>query len=90
VGYTKVWNFLDYSAMVIPAGKVSRVDLEAPWDCDGRRGSADEWNAGLWEQNRHRMAELQLPVGIQLVCRKLEEEKLLAAARVIDSIVNGN
>ena len=74
VGYTKVWNFLDYSALVIPAGKSSAVDLEARWD-SAARGPMDEWNAALWQQNKARIAELELPVGIQLVCRKFEEEK---------------
>lgn len=89
VGYTKVWNFLDYSALVIPAGKVSSSDLDTPWDCDGREGPADRWNASLWQDHKRRMAELELAVGVQLVCRKAEEEKLLAAARIIDGIVNG-
>jgi amidase len=91
VGYTKVWNFLDYTALVIPAGKVSSEDLQAKWDCEGRvQGSADEWNAKLWERSRDRMAELELPAGIQIVGRKCEEEKVLAAARVIDGLINGN
>lgn len=87
VGYTKVWNFLDYSALVIPGGKVSQTDLDQAWDFD-ERGPLDAWNATVWRENKGRMAELNLSVGIQLVCRKLEEEKLLAAAKVVDALVH--
>lgn len=41
VGYTKVWNLLDYTALVIPGGKASAQDLEAPWDFEPR-GEIDE------------------------------------------------
>ncbi|KAI5861559.1 amidase [Durotheca rogersii] len=84
VGYTKVWNVLDYPALVIPAGTVAAVDREAPWGDDAPRNALDEWNAALWTQNRERMVELALPVGVQVVARKLEEERLLAVGTVID------
>ncbi|KAF9877017.1 amidase [Colletotrichum karsti] len=86
VGYTKVWNFLDYPALVIPGGRVSETDLSEPW-ADAPRGVEDEWNKKLWEDNGKEMASLGLPVGLQLVGRKLDEETVLAAGKVIDDLM---
>ncbi|KAJ0334199.1 hypothetical protein COL5a_000247 [Colletotrichum fioriniae] len=86
VGYTKVWNFLDYPALVIPGGQVSEEDLNQPW-AEEVRGVEDEWNRKLWEDNKETMASLALPVGLQIVGRKLEEEMVLAAGKIIDDIL---
>ncbi|KAI1844515.1 hypothetical protein JX266_009402 [Neoarthrinium moseri] len=86
VGYTKIWNLLDYSALVIPAGKVKPSDENAQWD-HAPRSEMDLWNSDLWKTHKAEMADLQLPVGIQIVGRKLEEEKVLAAGSVIDKIL---
>lgn len=86
VGYTKVWNFLDYPALVIRGGKVSQEDLSEPWTYE-TRGPEDEWNQKLWEDNGKEMASLGLPVGLQIVGRKLEEETVLAAGKIIDDLI---
>ncbi|KAL2882261.1 hypothetical protein SGCOL_002530 [Colletotrichum sp. CLE4] len=86
VGYTKVWNFLDYPALVIPGGQVNQEDVNQPW-AEEVRGVEDEWNKKLWEDNKKRMASLSLPVGLQIVGRKLEEEMVLAAGKIIDDIL---
>ncbi|KAK2010964.1 amidase [Colletotrichum eremochloae] len=83
VGYTKVWNFLDYPALVIPGGRVCQQDVHEPWDM-AARGTEDEWNRNLWACHREEMAALGLPVGLQIVGRKLEEEMVLAAGKIID------
>ncbi|KAF6787897.1 amidase [Colletotrichum sojae] len=88
VGYTKVWNFLDYPALVIPGGKVCEADVGAAWDAEVR-GVEDEWNKKLWEDNREEMASLGLPVGVQIIGRKLEDEAALAAGKVIDQVLRG-
>ncbi|KAF7556721.1 hypothetical protein G7Z17_g1210 [Cylindrodendrum hubeiense] len=88
VGYTKVWNFLDYPALVIPGGSVQKDDLSAPWDFE-TRGPEDEWNQKLWKENGEHMASLALPVGLQIVGRKLEEEKVLAVGKVLDDLLRG-
>lgn len=85
VGYTKIWNVLDYTALAIPAGRVAKEDLEAAWDFKPR-GEVDEWSLRLWQEGR-RMAELELPVGLQIVGRKLEEEKILGIGKVVDDIL---
>ncbi|KAH0429879.1 amidase [Colletotrichum camelliae] len=86
VGYTKVWNFLDYPALVIRGGKVSQEDLSEQWTHE-TRGPEDEWNKKLWEDNGKEMANLGLPVGLQIVGRKLEEETVLAAGKIIDDLM---
>lgn len=85
VGYTKVWNVLDYTALVIPAGNVLEEDFDAPWDFEPR-GEVDEWSLRLWKE-KQRMDRLKLPVGIQIVGRKLEEEKVLGIGKVVDDIL---
>ncbi|EPE04144.1 acetamidase [Ophiostoma piceae UAMH 11346] len=89
VGYTKVWNVLDYPALVLPAGKVSSEDLAVPWTLDEAEAKhpMDVANIKLWTKHGARMADLELPVGIQLVCRRLEEEKLIGIGKVVDSIL---
>ncbi|KAF7534146.1 hypothetical protein G7054_g6463 [Neopestalotiopsis clavispora] len=86
VGYTKVWNLLDYTALVIPGGKVEAQDTKAAWDYQPRN-DADEWNTGLWKERGQEMADLKLPVGVQIVGRKLEEEKVLAIGKVLDDLL---
>lgn len=86
VGYTKVWNFLDYPALVIPGGSVCKEDVAEPWAFE-TYGSEDEWNKKLWEDHGEQMASLGLPVGLQIVGRKLEEEKVLAAGKVLDDLL---
>ncbi|KAJ0386392.1 hypothetical protein COL922a_004440 [Colletotrichum nupharicola] len=86
VGYTKVWNFLDYPALVIHGGKVSQDDLSEPWTYE-TRGPEDEWNKKLWEENGKEMSSLGLSVGLQIVGRKLEKETVLAAGKIIDDLI---
>lgn len=88
VGYTKVFNFVDYAAAVLPAGQVSKeADAGAARAMDGYhpRNALDEWN---W--NTFDLESMDgMPIGVQVVARRLEEEKVLGAARAIDKIVNG-
>ncbi|KAH7127450.1 amidase signature domain-containing protein [Dactylonectria macrodidyma] len=86
VGYTKVWNLLDYTALVIPGGSINSTDLEASWEFDPR-GPEDQANKSLWEEHKTDMASLGLPVGLQIIGRKLEEEKVLGAGKVVDDVV---
>ncbi|KAF1984471.1 acetamidase, partial [Aulographum hederae CBS 113979] len=82
VGYTKVWNVLDYSALVLPGGLVDKnLDVKEDYQ---PRNELDAWNWGLWDPD----AMHGLPVGIQLVGRKLEEEKLLGIGNVLDSLAD--
>lgn len=89
VGYTKIWNVLDYSALVIPGGHVEKEDKDAAWQYE-TRNEMDEWNSELWRKNMGDMADLRLPVGVQIIGRKLEEEKVLAAGKVLDSLLRNS
>lgn len=82
VGYTKVFNFVDYPAVVIPAGSVDR-DVDSEVGEYTPRNELDEWNWGLFDgESMHGM-----PVGVQIVGRRLMEEKVLGAARVVDDVI---
>lgn len=50
-------------------------------------GPEDAWNKKVWEDNGKEMASLGLPVGLQIVGRKLEEETVLAAGKIIDDLI---
>jgi len=86
VGYTKVWNLLDYPAIVLPGGKVLHDDLSTDWSYEPRN-ELDLRNKGLWDNSKETMASLGLSVGVQLIGRKYDEEKVLAAAKVLDDLL---
>ncbi|KAH6654050.1 amidase signature domain-containing protein [Truncatella angustata] len=86
VGYTKVFNVLDYSALVIPGGDIKQEDTETSWEFEPRN-EMDEWNMQLWRKHREEMVKLRLPVGVQIIARKLEEEKVLAVGKVLDDLL---
>jgi len=86
VGYTKVFNFVDYPAVVLPAGEVSQEhDREAAKKIGEYepRNTLDEWNWKTFDLD----TMVGMPIGIQVVARRLQEEKALGAATVIDSIL---
>ncbi|KUI59988.1 Acetamidase [Cytospora mali] len=89
VGYTKVWNVLDYSTLVVPGGNVCEEDVSASWVFESR-GALDDWSLKLWKDNKDDMASMKLPVGVQLVGRKLEEEKLLGMGKILDDILRAS
>ncbi|KIV79229.1 hypothetical protein PV11_06799 [Exophiala sideris] len=81
VGYTKVWNFLDYPALSFPAGKVDAS--RDPVTEHEPRNDYDAWNWKLYDpktMDGH-------PVGLQIVGRRFEEEKLLGIAAVIETLM---
>jgi amidase len=83
VGYTKIWNFLDYTALSFPAGKVVAARDVLPAEPYEPRNEYDEWNWKLYDpqtMNGH-------PVGLQIVGRRFEEEKVLGIARVIEKLI---
>jgi amidase len=81
-----VFNFVDYPAVVLPAGKVDRgLDDEAAEDMKSYapRNPLDEWNWGLFDlESMHGMS-----IGVQVVARRLQEEKVLGAAKAIDDVL---
>ena len=86
VGYTKVFNFVDYPAVVIPAGHVSKeLDSEAARTMNmyGPRNPLDEWNWNSFDVDTMD----GMPIGVQIVSRRLHEERALGAAKAIDVIL---
>jgi amidase len=86
VGYTKVFNLVDYPAVVLPAGQVSKeLDGEVANNTSpySPRNALDEWNWQLFDVD----AMDGMPIGVQVVARRLQEEKVLGAAKVIDLLL---
>lgn len=87
VGYTKVWNFLDYSALVLPAGKIDKATALPKNDPLIQdyvpRNELDRSNWALYDPELMH----DLPLSIQIVGKRLEEEKVLGAAKVIEQIL---
>ena len=83
VGYTKVWNFLDYSAVVFPVGKADK-ELDGTLDPGFvPRNEADEWNWSRYDaETMHGH-----PVGLQIVGRRFEEERILGVASVCEDLL---
>lgn len=87
VGYTKIWNFLDSTALVLPAGRVDSSIEKSLGDDDVStyvpRNDTDRWNWGLYNPVKMH----GLPISVQIVGQRLEEEKVLGAAHVIERVL---
>ncbi|KAM0723626.1 hypothetical protein Q7P37_000614 [Cladosporium fusiforme] len=83
VGYTKLFNILDYPALVFPAGQVSK-ELDGSISKDYiPRNLADAWN---WERYDPETMDGH-NVGLQIVGRRFEEEKVLGAAQQVKRLL---
>lgn len=83
VGYTKIWNLLDYTAVTFPVDRVraERDDLSGATPYEPRN-ELDRWNWGLYDLELMK----DHPVNLQIIGRRWEEEKVLGAAMVIEKI----
>jgi amidase len=70
--YTSQWNLLDYPAVVFPVCKVDR-DIDRLNEGDKPFSGHDEYNRKSWDADEFHGA----PVGLQLVGRRFEDEKIL-------------
>ncbi|KAK2609124.1 hypothetical protein QQS21_002351 [Conoideocrella luteorostrata] len=82
-GYCSQWNLLDYPCGVIPAGRVLKTDAY-PENYEPVN-DLDKENMDLYDNELY----LDLPVTIQVVAPNLQDEKLMGAMKVIDTIVKG-
>ncbi|TGO40575.1 hypothetical protein BHYA_0035g00490 [Botrytis hyacinthi] len=81
-GYTSVFNGLDLPVACLPAGEVEEGDV---WgDADGNDGGKTDMEA-LWGPGKEGAQKYEGgSVGLQIVGRRLEEEKLLKMVRIIE------
>lgn len=77
-GYTSLWNLLDYPAMVFPVTKID-AERDARDAAYEPRNDFDRWAHEHYDADKQRDA----PVTLQLVAKRLEEEKLLQAFKEI-------
>ncbi|KAI5196557.1 hypothetical protein AUEXF2481DRAFT_44372 [Aureobasidium subglaciale EXF-2481] len=84
-GYTAVFNATDLPGVVFPVTKVLETDTwdESTGDVKGERDELYRryWNEGGWEKYK------DAPVNLQLVGKRLREEKLLAVAEVVEGVI---
>ncbi|KAL7786732.1 acetamidase [Trichoderma ceciliae] len=81
-GYTAVFNALDYSVAVIRGGRADKA--KDPKDSHFKPvGDMDETIQAHYDPEVFDGA----PIGLQIVCRRLEEEKVLAIAEEVEKIV---
>lgn len=80
--YTSQWNLLDYPGLVFPVCKVDKeVDQRSH---DGQTlGELDQENKDLWDPEEFH----GLPVGLQLVGRRFEDEKIVAILEHITDMI---
>ncbi|PPQ74612.1 hypothetical protein CVT26_007472 [Gymnopilus dilepis] len=84
-GYALLFSLLDYTAGVMPVTRVDRLLDKLPTDFNG----TDEYKklsaAGKGAYSVYDANEMHgLPVGVQVVGKKLEEEKVLEGMRIIE------
>ncbi|KAH6980650.1 amidase signature domain-containing protein [Ilyonectria sp. MPI-CAGE-AT-0026] len=86
VGYTSIWNLLDWAALTLPVTKVSKEKdqpLGSGWLHYNARNPSDEFNKQQYEFD---LVE-GMPVGVQIVCGKYEDEKCIAVAKIVNSLI---
>lgn len=101
-GYAKIWNFLDYTAMSFPfaqfggstsssigssrkfcitASEEERRDYLHSYE---PRNAIDKWVQDLYDPEKMQ----GLPIGIQIIGRRFQEEKVLGVARVLEELMS--
>lgn len=89
-GYTSYWNLADYPAVVFPVGSHHARDWPqtngsgTPRFSDAPRNPVEEFVHAQWDPKTYDNA----PVCLQLVGRRLNEEKILNALRVVETALH--
>ncbi|KAL6241221.1 hypothetical protein RBB50_011900 [Rhinocladiella similis] len=90
--YTKVWNFLDYTALSFPLTVVSEhldshhANGTTTLDQDSSAGLSNPFND--YNRQLYDLASMNgLPVGVQIIGRRFDEEKVLAVAEILQGEV---
>ncbi|KAF4879008.1 Acetamidase [Colletotrichum siamense] len=83
VGYTGVYNVLDYSCVSFPTGLSADKSVDAPSSGDTPLGPVCEAVHAEYDPNNvHGM-----PISLQLVARRLEEEKAIAMVKQVLEVI---
>lgn len=88
-GYTSVFNALDLPAIVIPVSTVKSTDT---WDNHPNTlpmgiSTTNDTYRELYHKTQGPARYTNAPIGIQIVGRRLQEEKLLMIARSIEEAI---
>jgi Asp-tRNA(Asn)/Glu-tRNA(Gln) amidotransferase A subunit family amidase len=85
VGYSRIWNLLYYPAVTFPVDEV-RVTVDGAPESYQPRNELDAWNWNFYDVK----AMEGHPVNVQVIGKKLNEEKVLGAATVIEKASRGS
>ncbi|UKZ50470.1 hypothetical protein TrVGV298_004733 [Trichoderma virens] len=83
ITYTGLWNYLDYPAVVIPIDVVTDSDSKDDLS-NAKNGTHDAEVYKLWPD-----LYKGLPIAVQVVGYRHQDEALVATAGMLDSIING-
>ena len=88
-GYTCVFNTLDYSVITLPIGKVQSTDTwtQFPPPSQTPLTAMDQWYRGLYAGNDGPSKYQDAPISVQIVARRLQEERVVEYARVIEELM---
>ncbi|PYH61267.1 amidase signature enzyme [Aspergillus niger CBS 101883] len=85
LGYTALWNLLNYAAVTVPVAKVDGA-LDQPdqeWLEHVPRNDSDRFN---WEQYDPDLVK-DMPITVQIVGGRFGEEKAVSVAKVVDEVL---
>lgn len=77
-----LWEQLDYSAGVLPVTHVDRILDALPTPVKPRNTIEKDAYVGYDPEHQH-----GLPIGVQVVGRRLEEEKVMEGMKIIEALL---
>ncbi|KAG2365968.1 amidase signature domain-containing protein [Suillus spraguei] len=83
IGYTAIWNLLDYPGAVFPTGLVADPAIDIYQESPTPMSAVDEYNISLYDAAIFKGA----PVSLQTVSRRFNDGLVLAAQDVIERIL---
>ena len=79
-GYTSIWNLLDYPAVVFPVTTVDPIKDQPEVDYQPRN-TLDRENYQLYTSPQ---SYAHAPVGLQVICRRYDDEKVMKCLELIE------
>ncbi|CAL5869433.1 uncharacterized protein PFLUO_LOCUS3662 [Penicillium psychrofluorescens] len=87
--YTAIWNVLDLPAAVFPSGLAVDSELDILTAQDAKYIPRSEVDEREWKKYQGPDRYEKAPIALQIAGRHFKDEETLAAARVVDEVVNG-